>query len=139
VNFFSWDECRSSLNALWKLIGGYSWSPAPPTEFHELFLSALNTRNVETISTYYHVNAVQITPSRTIQGIDLIKNYYTTLFSQTIPGAVFAITGVSGTGTTRHITWRCTSSRGSVSDGDDTFGLADNKILYHYSNYSTPR
>jgi len=135
VNFFSWDECRRDLNAIWTYIRDYQW-PAPTVEeFHTRFIAALNTRNVDTIAAFYNSAAVFITSSRAIQGIESIKTYYTSLFSQLLPNAVFSLSSATGTGATRHISWIATSSRGKVSNGSDTFGLISDKIIYHYSFY----
>ena len=135
VNFFSWDECRRDLNAIWTYIRDYQWPTQTVEEFQVRYINALNTRNPDVIAGLYNSLAVQITSSRAIQGIESIKNYYATLFSTVLPGAVFTLNGSSGTGITRHIDWNATSSRGSVSNGSDTFGLVNDKISYHYSYF----
>jgi len=43
---------------------------------------------------------------------------------------------MSGTGNTRHFTWTATSSKGKVTNGNDTLGILDGKIVYHYSYYT---
>jgi len=53
-----------------------------------------------------------------------------------LPSASFKITGVTGTGNSRHISWTATSSRGNITNGSDSLGLLDGKIAYHYSNFS---
>lgn len=138
VNFFSWDECRRDLKALWNTIGSYTWGGTIVLDFPEKFIAALNTRNPDNISALYGSSALQITASRTLQGSEAIKSWYNGLFTQVLPNAVFTLTGSSGTGSTRHITWNCTSSRGTIQNGSDTFGLVDDKIAYHYSYYKLP-
>lgn len=138
VNFFSWDECRRDLKALWNTIGSFTWGSQVILDFPEKFITALNTRNPDTIAALYGSSALQITSSRTLQGLESIRSWYNGLFTQVLPNAVFTLTGSSGTGSTRHINWNCTSSRGTIQNGSDTFGLVDDKIAYHYSYYKLP-
>jgi hypothetical protein len=138
VNFFSWDECRRDLSTIWNTIAAYNYNTAPVLDFPDQFIAALNTRNSDTITAFYESTAVQITPARTIQGLDSIRSWYNGLFSQVLPNAVFTLTGSSGTGSTRHINWNCTSSRGTIQNGSDTFGMSNDKIIYHYSYYKLP-
>jgi len=138
VNFFSWDECRRDLNSLWTTIGSFAW-PGPATvDFPDKFITALNTRNPDTVAALYSPTAIQITSARTIQGTVPIRAWYNTLFNQILPEAVFTLTGSAGTGSTRHIDWNCTSTRGVIQNGSDTFGLSADKIIYHYSYYKLP-
>lgn len=138
VNFFSWDECRRDLNSLWTTIGAFAWPAPPVADFPVQFIAALNTRNPDTVAALYSPTALQITSSRTIQGTDAIRAWYTTLFNQVLPNAVFTLTGSSGTGSTRHINWNCTSTKGTIQNGSDTFGLSLDKIAYHYTYYKLP-
>jgi hypothetical protein len=138
VNFFSWDECRRDLSAVWNTIGSFAWGSTPVLDFPDQFLAALNSRNPDTVAAMYGTTAVQITPARTIQGSAAIRSWYEGLFNQILPNAVFTLTGSSGTGSTRHINWNCTSTRGTIQNGSDTFGLVSDKISYHYSFYKLP-
>lgn len=133
VNFFSWDECRRDLNAIWTLIRDYAWGAVAPVEFQDQYIAAMNSKDPTLVAALYSPVAVQITPSRTIMGTEAIKTWYSTLIAQQLPNAAFTLTGSSGSGNTRHINWTATSTRGNVTNGSDTFGLIDNKIIYHYS------
>jgi hypothetical protein len=53
-----------------------------------------------------------------------------------LPNAKFTLTGFSGTGASRHLTWTATSPQGKVDNGSDTLGLSDGKIIYHYSFFT---
>jgi len=53
-----------------------------------------------------------------------------------LPNATFELTGYSGTGNSRHLTWTATSSAGQVTNGNDTFGLMNGKIGYHYTFFT---
>lgn len=133
VNFFSWDECKRDLPTIWSTVSSFNYSNQAVLDFPEKFITTLNTRNVDSITSLYADTAVQITPTRTIQGTAAIKSWYTGLFNQVLPNAVFNLVSSSGTGSTRHINWKCTSSSGNVQDGSDTFGIANDMIIYHYS------
>jgi len=133
VNFFSWDECKRDLVSLWNSVSAYNYSNTSIPDFPARFVNALNSRNADTVTAFYAPNAVNITPNRTIQGSAAIRSWYYGLFTQVLPNAVFTLTGSSGTGNTRHITWKCTSSNGNVANGSDTFGLSNDLINYHYS------
>lgn len=133
-NFFSWDECRRDLLSLWNLIRDYVWT-IPTVSFQDSYINGLNAKNPDTLANLYSPLAVQITSSQIVQGTEAIKTWYSTLFNQILPNAKFSLVGATGTGNTRHITWNATSSRGNVTNGSDTFGLINDKIVYHYSNF----
>ncbi len=134
VNFFSWDECKRDLISLWNLIRDTDW-PIVTASFQEQYINGLNSKDPETLASLYSSLAVQITSSQIVQGTEAIKTWYSTLFNQILPNATFTLVGATGTGNTRHITWNATSSRGTVTNGSDTFGLLNDKIVYHYSNF----
>lgn len=138
VNFFSWDYARRSLRSLWDAIAAFSWSAptTPPKDLPDLLIAALNTHDPNLAMLWYKSDAVHITAARTIQGTEAIKAYYTTLLTQTLPNATFKITGVSGTGGSRHFTWTATSTKGKITNGNDTIGIMDGQIAYHYSYYT---
>jgi hypothetical protein len=51
-----------------------------------------------------------------------------------MPNAFFTLTGSSGTGNSRSLTWQATTGTSTFS-GSDTFGLQDGKISYHFAVY----
>ncbi len=138
VNFFSWEECRRDLPNLWTLIGNYPWSGGAPggNDLPNQFMAALNRHDIEALLSLYNPNAVHITSARTVQGIEPIRNWYNTLFTQTIPNATFTMTGVTGTPTSRHISWQATNNRSTIQNGADTLGIIDGKINYHYTFFT---
>ena len=68
--------------------------------------------------------------------MDNILNWYKQLFVQVLPNAAFTLSGYSGSGSARHLTWTAKSSKGNVLNGNDTFGLTDDKIGYHYTFFT---
>lgn len=137
ANFWEWSNCRQYLPAVWDAIRDYSWpvTPAPP-DIALQYIAALNSHDPEQVLGLYTPNAVHVNAVRTIQGSTALRVWYQTLFSQLLPNATFALSSYSGTGNTRHITWTAKSSIGNVLDGNDTLGLLNGKIAYHYSFFS---
>jgi len=138
VSFFSWDECRRDLPKLWNLIRDYTFLGSTPTtqDIAGKYIEALNSHDPAQVISLYQPNAVQITAARTIQGAESIRTWYTSLINQLLPNASFTLTGLSGSGNSRHFSWQATSSRGVVRNGNDTLGLIDGKINYHYTYFT---
>jgi hypothetical protein len=137
ANFFSWDECRAYLPKIWDTIAGYNWeAPVVSGDLTEQFIAALNSRDAARVTGLYHPDAVHITYARAIKGADAIRNWYQEIFTSTLPNAQFTLMGSSGTGSSRHLNWTAQSSRGQVNNGNDTFGIMDGKIAYHYSSFT---
>ncbi len=138
ANFFSWDECKRDVPELWETIAAFKWSPPEPVvDIADQWLAALNSRDLDKLVALYLPDAVHITFARAIQGTQAIRAWYSTLFNQILPSASFKITGVTGSGSSRHINWTASSASGAVASGSDSIGLLDGKIAYHYSNFSS--
>lgn len=137
ANFFSWDICKKYMPPIWDAVANYAWDPIkPPQDVASQFISALNTHDPARVTALYHDDAVHITFARAVQGNIAIRSWYSTIFDQLLPAADFKLTGSSGTGNSRHITWTAESTKGSVKNGNDTIGLMDGKIAYHYSFFT---
>jgi hypothetical protein len=137
ANFFSWDDCRKYIPAVWTTISKYSWpfSPMPPKDLPHLFIAALNTKNLDTILALFDPQCVHIDANATIQGTSALRSYFSNLLNNALPGATFTLTGTTGADPSLNSTWTAISSAGKVTDGRDTFGLANDLIVYHYSFY----
>jgi hypothetical protein len=134
ANFYSWDSSRTYLVEVWNTIHDYPWGATPvPQDITSQYVAALNSHDPEQVVNLYTTMAVHITAARTIQGYAAIRIWYQSLFSQLLPEAVFTLTGYSGTGNSRHFTWTAVSTQGEVQNGNDTIGLNNGKIAYHYS------
>ncbi|MEJ5203376.1 MAG: nuclear transport factor 2 family protein [Anaerolineales bacterium] len=138
ASFFEWYYGRTILQSLWNTIASYAWSPTQPPaqDMPQKYIAALNTRNATNVAALYDSNGVHITAAQTVQGTDAIRNWYTTFLTQTLPNATFTLTGVSGSGNSRHFTWQANSSVGKVLNGNDTIGLINGKIGYHYKFFT---
>ncbi|MEA4908942.1 MAG: nuclear transport factor 2 family protein [Anaerolineaceae bacterium] len=137
TNFFAWDYARSILQPLWDTIAAFPFgSSTAPKSLPEQYIAALNTHDLDQIMSLYASNAVHVTAAQTIQGTDAIRAWYNTFINQTIPNATFKLTGQSTTGNSYPFTWQASSSKGNIQNGNDTMGVVNNKISYHYSFYS---
>jgi hypothetical protein len=134
ANFFSWDECRSSTRSLWNVVASFPWGGPPGMDVTQRYVSALNTHDVNQMLLLYQANAAHISVARTIQGTPMIANWFNEIFTSVMPNALFTLTGSSGTGNSRSLTWQATSGTATFS-GSDTFGLQDGKISYHFAIY----
>ncbi len=138
VNFWSWDSVRPALPDLWTVVVNFPWEGAPPPvlDVAEQLIQALNTRDPDKVAALYAEKAVHVNAVRTTQGRRNIRTWYASMFSQILPQATFTLTGYSGTGNSRHVTWEATSTAGTVRNGNDTLGLLNGKIAYHYTFFT---
>jgi hypothetical protein len=138
VNFWEWYEARTRLPDIWEGIRNYPWHPSETTlDIAQKYIKALNSHDVQQVVSLYVPSAVHVTSARTVQGMEAISTWYSTLFNQLLPGATYTLTSYTGTGSSRHLTWTAASPRGKVHNGNDTIGLADGRIVYHYSFFTT--
>lgn len=134
ANFWEWANCRHYIPDVWETISKYVWSAGlVQQDIVQQYIDALNTGDVDRIIGLYNPKAVHVNAARTVQGIAAIRSWYESLLSQIIPNAEFVLTGHSGIGSTRHLTWTAASDKGHVRNGNDTLGLLDSKISYHYT------
>lgn len=137
VNFWSWDNARSRLPEVWQVISEYDWAGGgPQADLTQQLVDAWNTRDPAQVIKLYQPLAVHVNASRTVSGQAAIKSWYQTLFNQVLVKASFTLTGFSGHGNSRHLTWTANSSSGRVLNGNDTLGLIDGKISYHFTFFT---
>ena len=136
VNFYSWDYCRLNLPHIWDTISGFNWpySLNLTKDIVELFIDAINIRNLDMIISLYHSNAAHITVQSTIQGIASIRTWYDLLINQSMANFHFETSAIESSQNSRHIHWKAVSNEGKIKSGIDTIGLLDGKIIYHYSS-----
>ena len=138
VNAWSWDFARNRpFRDLWNAIANFEWEAAPPVaDVPESLLGRLNQHNPALVTDMYHENAAHVTGARTVVGREAIIAWYSQVFTEILPGSVFELTGKSGDGNSRHFTWTARGPRGDVLDGNDTIGIREGKIQYHYSYFN---
>ena len=137
-NFWEWSMARAgNLPGIWEGICKESLpNSESPTDICEQFFNALNSHDPGKVASLYAASAVHITSARTIQGTQAIQQWYQILFKETLPGASFRLTGYGGNQNTRHFVWTATSPQGKVENGNDTIGLLNDHIHYHYSRFT---
>ena len=91
------------------------------------------------ITALYDSRAVHVIAHQTLQGIDAIRQWYQSLLTEALPNAAFTLVEENGAPGSRQFSWTATSSAGNVLDGQDAFGLAAGKIVYHYSQFNITR
>jgi hypothetical protein len=137
TNFWSWEHCRNALPAVWEEIAGYDWpSDAPELDIAEQYIAALNSGDPLNPTLLYTLTGIHTSPSETVQGAEQLLAWYHTFLTATLPNATFVLTGYSGSGSSRHLTWTADSVNGRVLNGNDTLGLKDGKIAYHYTFFN---
>jgi hypothetical protein len=137
ANFWSWDySTLSSYLDLWNAVADFPWPSTPALDIAQQLPAMWNTHDPNRVLSLYQDNAAHVTGARTVVGSQAIQGWYSEMFATRLPGALFQITGFSGTGNSRHISWRATSRAGNVNDGNDTLGIRDGKIQYHYTYFT---
>ncbi len=141
VNFWEWSDARSGvMPGVWETIRDYPWAgQVAPKDICEKYVSLLNTHDANKIVELYNPTGVHINAVRPTQGLDNIRCWYNILVRDVPPTANFTLTGYAGTGNARHLTWTATSPKGAVQNGNDTFGLINEKINYHYTFFTVTK
>ncbi len=141
ANAYSWDWAgRPENRDLWEAVASYPWPPPPrPPDVSEALLVALNTGDPARVQALYAEQAVLVTAAAAWQGAGAIGDYYTRLLEGDLHGGAFALTEYSSEGNSQHVLWTCQSPGGNVLDGNDTLGVLDGKIQYHYSCFTLTR
>lgn len=136
ANFWEWGHTRRYVPELWDVIASYDWELGPPQDIVELYFTALNAKNLDLILELYNEDAVHVTGLRTVQGHELIREWYQSLFEQILPGAVFNLLEQSADQSTRQFTWTAESTAGNIENGADSLGIIGNRITYHYTYFT---
>ncbi len=139
VNFWSWDYAGSpSGSDLWDVIARFDWPVSVPThDLVDTLVDALNRADIDALVALYQPNAVIVTSRQTIQGLSAIRQYYTDLLINQLPGATFVVETRVAEGSMRSIKWDAVAATNgkAVNDGQDTLGLRLGLIQYHSSVY----
>jgi hypothetical protein len=160
ANAYSWDWATSPGNTdLWDAIAGFEWPmepggvepaptpeparpapgtpPQPPAAPDILvpYFQALNNGDVDALTALYQPNAAHVTAARTVIGTQAIRDFYADLLNR-LPGAVFSVMDSSGQPPTRIFSWTASNGQNMINDGNDTLGLREGKIQYHYTRFT---
>ncbi len=141
ANLYSWDYATSSGNTeLWEAAAKFDWTTGeveqPGPDPVAAYFEALNSGSPERMLSLYHDDAGHVTAARTLIGREALSNWYAELLGAKLHGAVFSVRETAGHGNSRHFRWTATASSGEILDGDDTLGLLDGRIQYHYTHFT---
>ena len=143
ANLYSWDYATSKGNTdLWDAAAQFDWAtgtieqPRPENDPVRTLVEALNSGDANRVLGLYHPDAGHVTAARTLIGREALALWYTELLGQKLQSAVFTVTDTAGQGNSRHFRWKAAGPAGEILDGDDTLGLAEGRILYHYTSFT---
>lgn len=134
TNFWSWDNCRYILPRCWDVVRDYQWvDPDNDKDITDDYFEALNAKDPVKLTSLFTQDGVHVSANRTIQGTERLLGWFND-FTQNLPEPLsLQLTGKTGSGNSRHITWEMWDSSGVRHRSRDTFGLRDGKISYHFS------
>ena len=141
VNFWEWSDARSgNIPGVWDTIQKFKWKEKDePKDICVSLIEAMNAHDIDKIISLYTLPAVHINNIRTTQGFENLRLWYKKLFTEMLPDSNFILGSYDGKGSSRHMTWTASSSKGIVRNGNDTLAISKGKISYHYSFfYVTP-
>jgi hypothetical protein len=138
VNFWEWSDARSgNLPGVWDTIEKYKWKEKDePKDICVRLIEAMNAHDIEKIISLYTLPAIHINAIRTTQGFENLRAWYAKLFNEVLPESQFILASYTGKGSSRHLTWTASSTKGIVRNGNDTLGISKGKIGYHYSFFT---
>lgn len=133
VNFWYWDGARRYMPEYWDLVRDYAYdTPLPDVSIAEKYITALNSHLPEEILRQYAENAILIHPGAAVRGKPAIQGWIAERL-QPFNGAQFALRGEKRSKSGCSFQWEAVSSEGKRMLGDETLGLQDHQIIYHYS------
>ncbi len=98
-------------------------------------LTALNSSDIEGLISLYHANAGHVNFKRIVIGHNSLREWYNQLLFQDLPNATFNIGKPTGNGRSWTYRWTANSPAGQVRNGEDTIGIRDGLIQYHYTSF----
>jgi len=134
VNFWYWEGCRRDMPQFWDLVKKYSYTSNPPEEAGVLdqYFSALNNKDTDKVLSLYGENSVHISSERASQGKKAIRSWIDSLLTA-YPKGNFALLNKIREKNIISFRWELTENSTLKLQGQDTIGLASEKINYHYS------
>jgi hypothetical protein len=138
ANAWSWDVAsRDAYSDLWAAVAAFEWPTEPPVaDMPERLVGRLNEGDGNLVADLYAENAAHVTGERMVFSRSAIADWYRQLLGELLPAGEFQVTGKAGSGSTRHYTWSARSPRGQVLDGNDTLGLREERIQFHFSYFT---
>lgn len=139
VNFWYWDGARRYLPKFWDLVGQYEYGDTTQHSVRiQQYIAALNSRNPGILSRQYTPDAVQIRSDGKVQGRAAIRAWFTSLL-ENYPSGEFQPLTESRHQDIINLTWEIKGENGLTLHVQDTLGLDNGKIKYHYSFSQTSK
>lgn len=133
VNFWYWEGCRRYMPEFWDLVRDYHYNTQPvQASFPSRYIQALNSKDPEKVMQMYANNAVHICPTNAVQGKEKIREWITSLL-KSYAHSTFTLLAQSNGKNICNFQWEVTTKDGAALEGQDTMGLMNEKISYHYS------
>lgn len=133
VNFWYWDGVRRYMPDFWDLVKDFAYDdPIPAASIASKFIAALNSHDPAQVVNQYADNAVHIRAEKAIQGKEAILEWTTSLINR-LGNNQFKLLGESQSKNICNFQWEGNLLNGKLVQGQDTLGLMDQKIQYHYS------
>jgi len=133
VNFWYWDGCRRYMPEYWDLIRDYNYETTPTqTSLPGQYIQALNSKEPNKVLNLYANNAVQISSRSAVQGKDKIRDWITALLKD-YANDTFTLISQSHEANIYNFQWEVITQNGNALEGQDTMGVMNDKIHYHYS------
>lgn len=135
VNFWYWEGCRRYMTEFWDLVRDtdYNSPPSQAVTLPELYIDAMNKKDLETILNLYTKNSVHIRVESAIQGREAIQGWIASQFESYKDGS-FLLIDQSQTGNVLNMRWEGVRSDGIQVEGRETLGVEDQKIIYQYAS-----
>ena len=99
------------------------------------YIDALNSRDPNQVVDLYSDLAVHTNADRSVNGIDNIRAWYQTFFIDLLPNGTFQRANFTASGNSRTFSWTAQADTGQVLDGNDTFGLMNDEIVFHFTHF----
>ncbi|MBI5715614.1 MAG: DUF3380 domain-containing protein [Chloroflexi bacterium] len=110
-------------------------APSPSADIVTALFDSLTRRDLDSLMNLYQTDVAHVTSSRTVQGANLVRDFYLELLSR-LGDAKFSVSSVQDAAPTKIIAWTATGSGGSIGDGQDTLSVAGGKIQYHFTKFT---
>ncbi|HUN22397.1 MAG TPA: nuclear transport factor 2 family protein [Anaerolineales bacterium] len=155
ASVYSWDWATSPGNSdLWDAVANFSWAvstppetrPTEPTipnlpvpanieELLKRYLKALNEKNVDLLLSLYHENAGLVAGQKLIIGRQALRTWFEHFLFNLLPNGAYNVGLPRGADVAWSFRWTCNSTAGQVQKGNDTLGLRDGLIQYHFMSF----
>jgi len=138
VNFWYWEGCRRDMPSFWDLVRDYQYdTPTQAGSIPNNYVSALNSKDVGKVLSFYTDNAVHIRSQGAVQGKKAIREWIASLLND-FSSCDFTLLGENQDENIVSFQWEAGDNSGTKLSGRDTIGLSKNKISYHYSFIKEP-